>query len=76
MLSRKMALECLQDHLGDFFNDDAVKIFINDCNIDEGYDGTDIELCHEFDEWIKDFNDESDMFPNGRDYDAENEDGF
>ena len=30
----------------------------------------------EFKALLDDLTDESDMFPNGRDYDAENEDGF
>lgn len=34
------------------------------------------EVKEEYDEMREEFSDDSDMYPNGRDYDAEDEDGF
>lgn len=34
------------------------------------------EVKEEYDEMIEEFSDDSYMFPNGRDYDAEDEDGI
>lgn len=76
MLKYEEAIDCLKDYLDCAFENPEVKVFINEMDLEDGYDGEKEELCHEFDEWFEDYNDESSMFPNGRDYDAEDEDGF